>query len=56
MQLLLPAHLSDKGNAQVCAAPFSGNINITATVGFYGRDNNGKVEMLVRTRNAAGQS
>lgn len=56
MRLLLPAHLSDKGNAQVCAAPFSGNINITAAVDFYGRDNDGKVEMLVRTRNAAGQS
>ena len=56
MQLLLPAHLSDKGNAQVCAAPFSGDINITATVDFYARDNAGKVEMLVRTRNAAGQS
>lgn len=56
MRLLLPAHLSDKGNAQVCAAPFSGNINITAAVDFYGRANDGKVEMLVRTRNAAGQS
>ena len=55
VELLLPAHLDEFGNVQVCAAPFSGNLNFYSVVDGYARASNGKVLMWVMTRNAAGQ-